>query len=110
MALRRELWRRGCRYRVHSKLPGTPDIAFMGARLAVFVDGCFWHGCPVHYTAPVRNAGFWGTKVARNRERDRQADARLEDLGWRVLRIWEHELSDVPAVASHIQARLSPGR
>ena len=73
-------------------LPGRPDFAFPARRLAVFVDGCFWHGCPRHGTSPKSNARFWREKIARNRERDREVNRELRRRGWRVLRIWEHEL------------------
>ncbi len=73
-------------------LPGRPDFAFPARRLAVFVDGCFWHGCPRHGTLPKGNARFWREKIARNRERDREVNRELRRRGWRVLRIWEHEL------------------
>jgi DNA mismatch endonuclease (patch repair protein) len=75
-------------------LPGTPDIVFWRARLAIFVDGCFWHMCPLHGSIPQRNAPFWGQKLARNVERDREVDSRLEALGWRPLRVWEHEIRE----------------
>lgn len=94
-ALRRELHRRGLRYRVDAPLPGMPrrraDVLFRKARLAVFVDGCFWHCCPVHGVAPKSNAEWWKTKLGRNVARDRETDEHLEDLGWNVLRFWEHE-------------------
>jgi DNA mismatch endonuclease (patch repair protein) len=92
VALRRALWRAGLRYRLHVKLPGRPDLAFVGARLALFVDGCFWHGCPQHYSAPATRAGFWARKLAENTARDARSDAALRDAGWRPLHIWEHEL------------------
>lgn len=95
LLLRRELHRRGFRYRVDQPLPGMPrrraDILFTRAKVAVFVDGCFWHGCPEHKTSPVNNAAWWTAKLARNVERDRETDAHLSALGWRVLRVWEHE-------------------
>ena len=69
-----------------------PDFVFRAHRLAVFVDGCFWHGCPVHGTQPRQNAKFWREKIARNRTRDRLVTRTLRAMGWRVLRIWEHEL------------------
>src|ERR1043166_2278956 len=72
--LRKALWSHGLRYRLRPKLPGTPDLAFPGAKVAVFVDGCFWHGCQVHYTKPVRNAEFWNKKLEVNLARDRRAD------------------------------------
>ena len=70
-------------------LPGRPDFAFPARRLAVFVDGCFWHGCPRHGTSPKGNARFWREKIARNRERDREVNRELRRRGWRVLRIWD---------------------
>jgi|SRR5581483_6516045 len=94
LSLRRALYRRGVRYRKTPSLPGKPDLAFPRARLAVFVDGCFWHHCPDHYQAPVRNAEYWKSKVARNRQRDRRVDADLANLGWTVIRIWEHEVEE----------------
>lgn len=90
--LRRAVWAAGLRYRVHAKLPGHPDLSFSAARLAVFVDGCFWHGCPLHSKPPSTNQGYWGPKLARNEARDRQAEARLADMGWSVIRLWEHEV------------------
>ncbi len=73
-------------------MPGRPDFAFPARRVAVFVYGCFWHGCPRHGTLPKSNARFWREKIARNRERDREVNRELRRRGWRVLRIWEHEL------------------
>jgi len=105
MQLRRALHALGLRYRLHRKdLPGKPDIVFPSARIAVFVDGCFWHRCPDHYVAPKNNAEFWETKIAKNVERDRRQDAELAELGWESIRIWEHE--DVVASALAIQKRL----
>lgn len=79
-------------WRRHLKLPGTPDFAFPKRRLAVFVDGCFWHGCPKHATFPATRPAFWLRKFATNKARDRRVNRELRNLGWRVLRIWEHEL------------------
>jgi DNA mismatch endonuclease (patch repair protein) len=96
LALRRELHRRGLRYRLHQKLlPGLRrevDIAFPRVRVAVFVDGCFWHACPEHGTTPKSNREWWQTKLEANRSRDRDTDKRLRAKGWHVVRIWEHEL------------------
>ena len=72
---------------------GKPDFVFPKLKLAVFVDGCFWHGCPIHATQPKNNAKFWRTKIARNQARDRLVTRTLRRAGWRVLRIWEHELT-----------------
>jgi len=94
LMLRFALHRSGLRYRLKGGvgLPGTPDIAFRRQRVALFVDGCFWHGCPLHGSMPTRNRIFWRSKIARNRRRDKEVDRALEGLGWRVLRFWEHDL------------------
>jgi DNA mismatch endonuclease (patch repair protein) len=92
VSLRHTLWRLGFRYRIHSALPGSPDIVLSRYRMAIFVDGCFWHGCPDHYRAPVANRGFWDAKLVRNVERDARANAVLSSMGWRVVRIWEHDI------------------
>jgi len=93
-ALRRELHRLGLRFRVDRPLPGLPrrraDVLFSRARIAVFVDGCFWHACPVHGTTPRANGAWWTSKLARNVERDRATDNHLASLGWLVIRVWEH--------------------
>jgi len=95
IALRRGLHARGYRYRVdYPPVPGLrrrADVVFTRRRVAVFVDGCYWHGCPEHYAAPVTNAAYWSGKVARNRARDADTDARLREAGWRPVRVWEHE-------------------
>lgn len=95
VAVRREAHRRGLRYVVDSALPGLPrrraDMVFTRQRIAVFIDGCFWHSCPVHATTPAANREWWVAKLARNEARDRNTDEHLERLGWRVLRFWEHE-------------------
>jgi DNA mismatch endonuclease (patch repair protein) len=95
-ALRSELHQRGLRFRidlpvsVEGRSP-RPDVAFTRRRVAVFVDGCFWHGCREHAAPPRKNTGYWGPKIARNIERDREHDARLTAAGWTVIRVWEHE-------------------
>lgn len=104
LALRRELFARGMRYRVNLRgVPGTPDIAFTRARIAVFVDGCFWHSCPEHATVPRNNRDWWVAKLAVNVERDRRKDAALEELGWLPVHVWEHES---PAEAAEKVERL----
>ncbi len=80
-------------WRRHRRLFGQPDFLFPKLRLAVFVDGCFWHSCPRHATTPATNRGFWKRKLAANRARDRLVGAVLRKRGWFVLRLWEHELS-----------------
>ena len=107
MTLRRRLWHSGLRYRLRPKLPGTPDLAFMRSKVAVFVDGCFWHGCPQHHTFPVTNASFWRKKLKRNMDRDRRVDRELLEMGWEVIRVWEHEVKeDCKAVVLRISERL----
>jgi DNA mismatch endonuclease (patch repair protein) len=97
LLLRRELHRRGLRYRVHVGLPVAglsrrrADVLFGPTKVAVFVDGCFWHACPTHGTAPASNAGWWSRKLAANVARDRDTDSRLTEAGWLAVRIWEHE-------------------
>ena len=91
--LRRELHRRGLRYRVSmGVLPRRRiDIAFTRARVAVQVHGCFWHGCPCRTTAPQANTSFWSEKIEANRARDADTDSQLRALGWSVITVWEHE-------------------
>lgn len=94
-ALRAELHRRGLRFRLHQQIVEgtrrTVDLAFAGPRVAVLIDGCFWHGCPVHGTWPKSNAVWWREKIEANVARDRDTDDRLHRGGWRVIRVWEHE-------------------
>jgi DNA mismatch endonuclease, patch repair protein len=102
IALRQSLHRRGVRYRLHRPdLPGRPDLAVVRIRLAVFVDGCFWQGCPEHGVAPKSNAEFWRTKIESNRVRDRRNDARLQEMGWTPMHVWEHQ--DPDEVAEHVR-------
>src|SRR5262245_53662406 len=93
--LRRELHRRGLRFRVSSPplegLRSRADIVFIGPRIAIYVDGCFWHSCPEHGTVPSSNREWWSHKLERNRARDRACDQALSSAGWRVVRVWEHE-------------------
>lgn len=91
-------------------LPGTPDIVLSRARLAIFVDGCFWHACPTHYVAPKSNSLWWQTKLAGNRERDRRKDAQLKTSGWQVMHFWEHEPAEVAAEVIAREWRIRTGR
>lgn len=104
LMLRRELHRRGLRYRVHRRpVPAvrtTADIVFGPARVAVFVDGCFWHRCPQHSVMPKRNGEWWRNKLEANVARDRRDDRALDEHGWHVVRVWEHE--DPRAAADRI--------
>lgn len=115
LRLRRALHANGLRYRLHAKLPGKPDLVFPRARLAVLVDGCFWHGCPLHATYPKTRAEWWAAKLARNRERDAEVNAQLAALGWNVLRVWEHEVKggthgDLREILTRVQAAVKPKR
>lgn len=95
LAIRRLVHAAGFRYRVDFRLAPElrtrADLVFTRSRIAVFIDGCFWHSCPAHGTRPKSNAEYWSPKLARNVQRDRETDAALEALGWQVLRFWEHE-------------------
>lgn len=101
LALRKALFARGCRYRVDAPLPGMPrrraDVMFTKQRIAVFIDGCFWHSCPEHATVPQANRDWWTNKLDTNVRRDRETDERLRRLDWSVLRFWEHEDMDSAA-------------
>lgn len=96
VALRSALHRRGLRYRKDLRLDlgevkVRPDIVFTAKKVAVFVDGCFWHVCPEHGRQPTTNEWYWAPKLRRNMERDQRVNAALEAAGWRVIRLWEHE-------------------
>lgn len=112
--LRSELHRRGFRFRVDFPIPvqegrsPRADIVFPRQKLAVFVDGCFWHGCTVHSKPPKQNSGYWGPKIARNIERDEETNARLAANGWKVLRLWEHE--DPGYALAEVEKRLAEQR
>ena len=102
LAFRRQLRRRGLRCRINQRVPGergSIDIAFTRRHLAVFVDGCFWHGSPVHGTIPKTNSDWWSSKLLTNRERDARYDALLKNMGWSVLTVWEYEQPDISAVS-----------
>ena len=102
---------RGLRYRVAQRpLPGlrrTADLVFRPTRVAVFVDGCYWHGCPKHYKEPKTNTDYWRAKIAGNGQRDRQTDELLSEAGWLVLRFWEHEDPNeiADAIATAVEGR-----
>lgn len=93
-------------WRRNQKLPGSPDFAFRAERVALFVDGCFWHGCPRCYREPKQNTEFWREKIARNAARDKRVSRQLRRTGWSVLRFWEHALRDEDLVASRIKKAL----
>ena len=114
LTLRRALWAAGLRgYRKNvRKLPGTPDIVFGPARLAIFVHGCYWHSCPTctRNRTPKTNAAYWQAKFAGNQERDARNQAKLSEMGWRVLVVWECELkpAGLPALIEQIRRALTP--
>lgn len=103
--LRSALWEAGLRYRLNYKVPmGRPDIVFPGPKVAVSVDGCFWHGCPAHYSRPRSREEFWSEKLAKNVERDSRLTIGLESLGWIVVRVWEHEVfTDLDGVVALVR-------
>lgn len=104
LKVRKALWHRGLRYRKnYKKLLGTPDIAFPNQKLVIFLDSCFWHGCPLHYREPKSNQEFWNEKIKRNQERDAEQTEHYVCQGWTILRFWEHEIaSDFEQVINDI--------
>lgn len=116
MNVRRLLHASGKRYRVAYPVPGKPrrtiDIAFPGTKVAVFIDGCFWHRCPQHSNAPANNRDWWATKLAANVKRDEDTDATLAAAGWRSVRIWEHEsaATAVAVISDALAGRDHPNR
>ncbi|WP_028313651.1 very short patch repair endonuclease [Desulfatibacillum aliphaticivorans] len=110
-SLRKALWAKGLRYRIHYNLPGKPDIVFVSAKLIVFVDGCFWHLCPIHGQLPQSNRDFWKTKLEKNVVRDKKITQELESKGWTVLRVWEHEIKeDLQAVTFKVEEYLKKAK
>ena len=111
LALRKAAHALGLRYRVSARpLPSvrrTADMVFPKAKVAVFLDGCFWHGCPEHHTKSATNAAYWAEKVKRNRERDAETDGLLTAEGWLAIRIWEHE---IPSHAAQMIATIVASR
>jgi DNA mismatch endonuclease (patch repair protein) len=93
-------------WRRKQKLFGKPDFVFRRERVAVFIDGCFWHGCPHCYRRPTSNCHYWDGKFLRNKQRDRLVVRALRKLGWKVLRIWQHELERSERVAQRVQREL----
>jgi len=110
--LRSALHRAGLRFRKNARpiasIRCRPDVVFPRDRVAVFVDGCFWHGCPQHFRPPRTNAPYWDAKIARNMERDERNDEELSRAGWKVIRVWEHE--DVDGTVRLVQAELMDRR
>lgn len=115
LQLRSALHRLGLRFRVDVRplidFNRRADIVFRPSKVAVFVNGCFWHGCPEHVSQPKRNAEFWRTKIERNRRRDRETLGRLHDAGWLAVVVWEHESPQLAArrIGKVVKARRNPG-
>ena len=101
----------GFRYSLRSKLPGRPDIVFPARGVAMFVDGCFWHRCPEHFVRPATNRAKWTEKLEANVRRDKRVNQELEATGWRVIRVWEHEIrSDLPGTLQRLSTLLRANR
>ena len=113
MAVRRAVHAMGLRYRVAARpvkaVRRSADLVFTRARVAVFVDGCFWHGCPEHFSTPATNTEYWATKIGGNELRDRETDRLLAEAGWMVVRIWEHDvaLEAATQLAGSVRAQLA---
>lgn len=109
--LRAELWKKGLRYRLKYPMPvGRPDLVFVASKAAVFIDGCFWHGCPEHYVRPRSRCEFWSAKLEENVLRDHRQTLELEQAGWGVVRIWEHELfTSMPDSVKRVEAAMHGG-
>jgi DNA mismatch endonuclease, patch repair protein len=97
-------------WRRHQPLKGKPDFVFQRERLAVFVDGCFWHGCPKHLRMPSSNVVYWNAKIQRNMARDHRVNTQLRGQGWTVIRIWEHALSEPKRIAARLLRLLEKRR
>ena len=113
VALRALLWREGLRYRLNLRIgESRPDVVFPRSRVAVFIDGCFWHGCPDHYVRPRSRETFWADKLKANVVRDRAQTIQLEEQGWTILRFWEHEVACRPThiLSEIVQALGSKGK
>lgn len=112
MILRKALHHSGLRYRLQVRTPGgKADLVIPALKFALFIDGCFWHGCPEHYVHPRSNAAFWDSKLRENVNRDRRQSLALAEEGWRFVRVWEHEVRENPLeVVSRIQKRLGGNR
>lgn len=97
-------------WRRHQRIPGRPDFVFYKEKMAVFIDGCFWHGCPRCYQAPLQNGEFWHAKFLKNQSRDKQVNTELRSAGWKVVRIWEHQLGLTLRIQRRIEKALQERR
>lgn len=105
LAVRKRIWHDGYRYRTNVEdVPGTPDICHKEKQVAIFIDGCFWHGCPQCKKIPNSNSSFWLKKIERNRKRRKEVRYKLKNQGWEILEIWEHEIDeDIERVVTKIE-------
>ena len=108
LKLRKLLWSHGIRgYRIHYDLPGKPDIVFTKKKIAIFIDGCFWHKCPICFQEPETRKEFWMKKIQSNVERDDKVNLQLKSDGWTVMRFWEHDVRKNPeAIVKHISGKI----
>ncbi len=112
LRLRRALHRAGYRYSLHKYFPEIrcrPDITMVSRRTVIFVDGCFWHKCPEHFRMPESNVEYWGPKLARNVERDREKDEWFEERGWSVIRVWEHDVLRLDEIPQKVENAIRSG-
>jgi len=109
ITIRRLIWSKGARYRIHDKTVfGCPDISNKSKRMAIFVDGCFWHGCHICYKEPKTNTVFWRNKIQRNKKRRSEVKKTLKIQGWKIMEVWEHQINKNPhALADKIVNRFS---
>lgn len=109
--VRKAITEKGIRgYRLHYKLPGRPDIVFPRKKIAIFIDGCFWHKCPECFIKPETNRGFWNKKINSNIKRDDIVNSELKEKGWKIIRIWEHELRKKEVIKCKILDKITHGR
>jgi DNA mismatch endonuclease (patch repair protein) len=105
IAVRKTLWAKGFRYRVHYG-PEKIDIAFPSKKVGIFIDGCFWHGCPIHSHEPKTNQAYWLPKLQRNIQRDFETNEQLKAKGWAVIRFWEHDIKNMSDLVEKIEREL----
>ncbi len=111
LKLRKQLWHEGYRYRLNYNLTGKPDITFPANKVAIFVDGSFWHGCPLHSKIPKTNTDFWKHKIEKNIQREEEVNELLRQNGWEVIRFWEHEIkADLNTCINHIKTVVKNSR
>ena len=92
--IKKLIWKKGYKYRIGHGLIGKPDMVFSFCRVVVFIDGCFWHSCPEHCRIPLSNVAYWKQKISSNKKRDRRINSQLKKEGWRVIRVWEHDVKN----------------